>query len=466
VDLFLFKYQSGGSLLYECPGFQITDNTPASNFQDGADNCTNSSTGQSSATLISPATGWQPVTSGSVVQLRAANINGSGPAFWAVSSSGQVQAWTLPEVTANSAPLASQTLLTPAHAWRIGDNTTNSSGNLTAADTGTSSTAWPMTSSGNVSWNTDPDVFTPAANFGGGTGYMSESAGGFDVNGDFSISTWVKPATLGGAILSQNGNTNSCIDAYISDTTINGVTYGQWNLGMPTADSTSATWATATSGTSYYVKLGVWTHLTITWDQSTKFLRLYVNGIPAAAANPTGYFYVNCGHFTLGRLLQSGEWHGYFTGEIADTQIWTGTNQALTPTQVAAISGSHGYTLFPSDGTSYGTSALVTHWSWTTVCGQLSFVRLSFTITQTCTGSATTAWGTIPTQTSTPGGLTLQGDGNFVIRNSAGTAVWASGTSNNPGDVMIFQPDGNLVIYTSYGKALWSTNTQNMAFDA
>lgn len=54
--------------------------------------------------------------------------------------------------------------------------------------------------------------------------------------------------------------------------------------------------------------------------------------------------------------------------------------------------------------------------------------------------------------------LSLQPDGNLVIY--AGTrALWASGTSGNPGAVFSVQADGNVVLYSVYGKPLWQTGT-------
>ncbi|MGI5185665.1 hypothetical protein ACQEVZ_56415 [Dactylosporangium sp. CA-152071] len=55
--------------------------------------------------------------------------------------------------------------------------------------------------------------------------------------------------------------------------------------------------------------------------------------------------------------------------------------------------------------------------------------------------------------------LLQQPDGNLVLRNSAKTVVWRSGTSGHPGASTRMQPDGNLVVYDTAGKALWSTKT-------
>jgi hypothetical protein len=43
--------------------------------------------------------------------------------------------------------------------------------------------------------------------------------------------------------------------------------------------------------------------------------------------------------------------------------------------------------------------------------------------------------------------LVLQGDGNLVLYNKNGKALWASGTAGNAGDRLEVQTDGNLVVY-------------------
>lgn len=54
--------------------------------------------------------------------------------------------------------------------------------------------------------------------------------------------------------------------------------------------------------------------------------------------------------------------------------------------------------------------------------------------------------------------LSLQPDGNLVIY--AGTfAVWSSSTPGNPGATLIIQADGNVVLYSVYGSVLWQTAT-------
>lgn len=54
----------------------------------------------------------------------------------------------------------------------------------------------------------------------------------------------------------------------------------------------------------------------------------------------------------------------------------------------------------------------------------------------------------------------MQGDGNLVLRNASGSALWTSGTNGTSGQRLTMQSDGNLVLYTSKGSVVWSTGTR------
>ena len=55
--------------------------------------------------------------------------------------------------------------------------------------------------------------------------------------------------------------------------------------------------------------------------------------------------------------------------------------------------------------------------------------------------------------------LDFQADGNLVVYDEIGQAVWASGTSGTAGAELRLQADGNLVIYNGAGQPLWTTGT-------
>lgn len=52
--------------------------------------------------------------------------------------------------------------------------------------------------------------------------------------------------------------------------------------------------------------------------------------------------------------------------------------------------------------------------------------------------------------------LQMQGDGNLVLYNCCGTALWHTGTWGHPGSFAVMQNDGNLVVYTAARTALWN----------
>jgi hypothetical protein len=55
--------------------------------------------------------------------------------------------------------------------------------------------------------------------------------------------------------------------------------------------------------------------------------------------------------------------------------------------------------------------------------------------------------------------LIMQSDGNLVLYDGAGKALWASGTDGHPGAWATMQTDGNFVVYPPSGHALWASKT-------
>ncbi len=54
---------------------------------------------------------------------------------------------------------------------------------------------------------------------------------------------------------------------------------------------------------------------------------------------------------------------------------------------------------------------------------------------------------------------TMQNDGNLVMYNKEGQAIWRSNTAGDPGGRLVVQDDGNLVIQGASGQKIWATNT-------
>ncbi|MFT3768831.1 MAG: GH25 family lysozyme [Minicystis sp.] len=55
--------------------------------------------------------------------------------------------------------------------------------------------------------------------------------------------------------------------------------------------------------------------------------------------------------------------------------------------------------------------------------------------------------------------LVQQSDGNLVLYENGGKALWASGTDGTDGRIAVMQEDGNLVVYTGEGKPVWDSGT-------
>jgi len=428
TDMFLYNASTGALYLWEYFTVDDTDGTASYTSYELSDD-------------------WNP---GTVAELRAADVTGTGPAVWAVTTSGTVTSWTAADLTTSPAVTedAPQSLLGPEHEWRLGDGTSGEA--TSAADTG-SGTALTLTGNSGTTWDTS-DLFDPAVMFNGTTGYMHTSSQAVNTTSTFAVSAWVKPEALSGIVLSEYGTDASCLRISLDG--------DYWRVATTESDSASATSDEATTGSTDTIRLGVWTHLTATYNSGSGRLTLYVNGIDAATVllpSLSSTWSSGCNTFALGLWNNGGTLGGYFDGKIADVQVW---NSLLTPTAVATISGTPGYVLFPNDGYQYPSGS-----SWSTASADMSFSDGVLTVKETGTGTATETYGTSGYSSAV---MVLQTDGNLVIYQNAADAtaadtgsIWASDTSGHPEDCMFFQPDGNLVIYSDDGDVLWSSGTEN-----
>ena len=57
-------------------------------------------------------------------------------------------------------------------------------------------------------------------------------------------------------------------------------------------------------------------------------------------------------------------------------------------------------------------------------------------------------------------GFSVQADGNVCIYTKDGTCIWDTGTSPGKGNYLSIQTDGNVVIYTRDNQPIWATNTE------
>ncbi|WP_432990985.1 LamG-like jellyroll fold domain-containing protein [Dactylosporangium sp. CA-233914] len=371
--------------------------------------------------------------------LQAADINGDGTAdLRTTDPTGKVTTYLLTNLnpTAHTASInarPTQTLITEAHTWLLNDSAT---GNVTTAKdtsgglnaTGTSGAAWHTT-----------DMFSPDAQFNG-TAPISTPTKALDTAADFTVSAWVKPTSMNGTLLSQNGSAGPGLRLYIDPG------LQQWAVSMSTNDSTSPTYDVSTTY-SNPVQLNAWTHLTVTYNKASGTLATYSNGNPVGAISHTTTW-TAAGKFEIGSDLTN----NHFNGQIANVQVW---NQTLAPPQISDLSGTPGYKMAMSDDTTYTSGT-----TWTAHCGAMTFSQGLLTITTTCARHTSTTYGA----TGYPNAvLTLQTDGNLVIYPTAAhtNKLWASATDGHGGDTLYLQEDGNLAIYGADGATLWQSNTSN-----
>ena len=249
-------------------------------------------------------------------------------------------------------------------------------------------------------------------------------------------------------MLSQDGAHDSAFVLYPDQN-------DEWTFGMSRADSTTPYYDLVTNSDGK-VAYGAWQHITATYNKAAGLEALYVDGSPVDVKSHTSTWSETTGHFVVGRYLDVSASTRYYNGEVANVQVW---NQTLTPGQVAALSGTPNYIIFPSDNTNYASGS-----TWTARCATMTFTAGLLSVRETCSKSATVYYGASGYPDAV---LVLQADGNLVIyktstsAHTGANALWASATYSHPGDALFLQPDGNLVIYDTVCLALWSSGTFN-----
>ena len=393
-----------------------------------------------SATPVNTNSGW-----GETPVLQAADINTDGtPDLWSIDSdTGWTYATYFDGNAFQNGSQPGQHITADSHNWKLSDATSGSA--TTAADNATT----PLTLTGGGSgarWD-DGDLFNPHLNLDAtSTAYLTSNAA-LTTSANFTVSVWAKPTALGGVLVSQDGAHTSGFLIWPSSAD------NTWVFCLAQADSTTAPMRDCARGGS--VHLGAWTHITATYNATTQRMGLYLDGIEANEGThaPASGF---TGHFTVGRQLYQGIYQSNFNGAVANTEVWAGTT--LTPDQVANLSGTPGYVLFPSDDTNYASGT-----TWKTEGATMTFNAGQLTITETGTCTTNCTW--TAGSTGHPNAvLTFQTDGNLVIYPQAahtlGTALWATGITT-PDSTLFLQPDGNLVTYDADGTVRWASGTVN-----
>ncbi|GID29011.1 LamG-like jellyroll fold domain-containing protein [Paractinoplanes brasiliensis] len=250
--------------------------------------------------------------------LRAADFNSDGTAdLWAVNENGEVTGLLVGDLSGGTGTLSAQpwqVFTPPTHTWKLDDAETGIIGAAGAKDTAGSLHA---SGAGGTSW-TSGDLFDPAAEFNGTAGtVISTATKAVTTNADFSVSVWAKPDAYEGIVVSQDGVNGTGFKVWPSGLD------NSWRFGMQKADEaySGATWDIAVSapGTA---KLGVWTHLTVTYKASTAKMTLYVDDKRISSATHTTPWSA-AKSFRIGDTQTAAGTHGYaFKGQISQVQTW------------------------------------------------------------------------------------------------------------------------------------------------
>lgn len=185
---------------------------------------------------------------------------------------------------------------------------------------------------GGVSWVDDQYGRQRSAMRLDGTGWAESTAPVVRTDRSFSVAAWVRLDTKDGSpvVLSQAGTHRSGFRiAYhpVQD---------RWELSMPSADQTSSvTWHSVRSSAAPAV--GQWSHLVGVFDQSTRQLRLYVNGQPQGTAAGPVQPWSATGPLLVGAAGDlSGARVDRLAGTVSAVRTWRG---ALTDEQAAEVFG-------------------------------------------------------------------------------------------------------------------------------
>ncbi|WP_346137168.1 LamG-like jellyroll fold domain-containing protein [Lentzea roselyniae] len=160
--------------------------------------------------------------------------------------------------------------------------------------------------------------------FNGTTSGGATTAKVLDTSKGFSVSAWVRLSndTASRTVVSQQGSATSAFRIGYDSTSL------KWTFSLAENDTASAAQKTALSDAP--AVQGVWTHLTGTYDDLNREIRLYVNGAlqrqiallgPAAGFNAGGQVWI-------GKALRNSAAVEPWQGELAEVRAWART---ITP---------------------------------------------------------------------------------------------------------------------------------------
>ncbi|GID26058.1 LamG-like jellyroll fold domain-containing protein [Paractinoplanes brasiliensis] len=152
----------------------------------------------------------------------------------------------------------------------------------------------------------------------------------------FTLAVWARlddASAMNQTIIGTDGNR---VSGWFLGARANGQGVPFWSLMMKASDlETSASeWVGGTTD-AFAATVGKWTHLTATYNATTKTMALFVNGVKVGSAvRSTGANWSASGAFSLGCAKYAGAHSDFFRGAITDVKVWRG---ALTDAGAAAV---------------------------------------------------------------------------------------------------------------------------------
>ncbi|MER5745677.1 LamG domain-containing protein [Streptomyces sp. NPDC002225] len=160
----------------------------------------------------------------------------------------------------------------------------------------------------------------------GTSGYAATSGSVLETRSAYTVSAWARldRTSSVGIVASQDGaHYSPFILDYSRDT-------GNWFFGVKEKDEAT--------GKAYYgvwsknpAVVGVWTHLTGTYDPVTQELAFYVNGVLQGGITASGAWQ-SPGSLQIGRYKWADNYQYYFPGSIDEVAVW---QRALTAEEIA-----------------------------------------------------------------------------------------------------------------------------------
>lgn len=200
-----------------------------------------------------------------------------------------------------------------------------------------------MTLGAGASWTTGDTESYALALTGGSTSYAYSSAPAINTASSYTVSAWVKLASVSGTqtFASIDGSTISPF--YLQ------LTGGDFAFTLRSSDSTSSTATVVNSGVA--ASTGTWYQVTGVYNASSSTASVYVNGVLKASSSFSSPW-AGTGDSTIGRAKWNGANVDFTDGDIGDVRMY---NKVLTSQDILAL-GTGAAAYFPFDeGT--GTSA-------------------------------------------------------------------------------------------------------------